>query len=79
VVEGFLTWLRDQEILDEDGLAELREDPHGLPDSARALQVEILNATLGLEAGYRAAITADDQIQESLAHMVEAEGIWEAF
>jgi carboxyl-terminal processing protease len=79
ILDGFLAWLKEGELLDDEGLAELREDEFGLPDCARTLKVEILNATLGLEAGYREAITADEQVRQALEHMVDAEEIWEAF
>lgn len=75
---GFLTWIEDEEILNEEALTTLQEDPLALGDISRALTVEILNATSGLEAGYRHALKADDQYKEAIEHLVDAADLWEA-
>lgn len=78
-LERFLAWVAEQEILDADGLADLRADPVALEDVRRGLEVEVLNATLGLEAGYRAAIAADEQVEAALRHMEDAADMWIAW
>jgi hypothetical protein len=55
------------------------DDDLGMGDVARAIHVEVLNATIGLEAGYRLAIEADDVIAAALEHMPDAEDIWFAW
>lgn len=78
-LEAFLAWVESEEMLSEEMFAELRSDEHGLPDCARALKVELLNATAGLEAGYRHAIGADEQIQTALDILDEAADMWQAW
>jgi carboxyl-terminal processing protease len=79
VMNGFWQWLEDEEILTGDDLAAARADEVASADAARGLHVEILNAVLGLEAGYRLAIEADDQLIAAVEHLVEAADMWEAF
>ena len=78
-MDGFFNWVVEQEILTADELEVVRNDEIAEGDVARAIHVEILNAVLGLEAGYREAIKADDQIQAALEYMPDAEGMWEAW
>ena len=78
-VEGFLEWAVQGEMLSPSDLAALRDDPQAVEDVGRGLHVEILNATLGLEAGYRLAIEADNQLAEALGHFDVAEDMWEVW
>ena len=76
VLDRFLDWVVSEEILTPDGLAVLRADAQGMDDVARGLRIEVLNATLGLEAGYREAVDSDDQIQAALGLLPDAQDIW---
>ncbi len=78
-LDGFFQWVVDEEIMTDDELNVVRGDELATGDVARGIHVEILNAVLGLEAGYREAITADDQIQAVMEYMPDADGMWEAW
>lgn len=77
-VDSFLQWVEDEEILNEEGLEALRGAPQDMEDVSRALTVEVLNSTSGLEAGYRHALEADDQFKQAIEHLVDAADLWEA-
>jgi carboxyl-terminal processing protease len=79
VMQAFWQWLEDEEILPADDIATLRQDEVAAADVARGLHVEILNAVLGLEAGYRLAIEADDQLASAIEHLPDAADMWLAF
>ncbi len=72
VMDRFWSWEREQEILEPDDLAAVLDDERALDDVALGIHVEVLNATLGLEAGYREAVTADDQLNAALDHLQQA-------
>jgi len=76
VLDGFWSWVLDEEVLSEEKLAELRESPQDLSDVALGIKVEIMNATLGLDDGYRVALDADDQFLAALTHLEEAMDFW---
>ena len=76
VLDGFWSWVLDEEVLSEEKLAELRESPQDLSDVALGIKVEIMNATLGLDDGYRVALDADDQFLAALTHLDEAMDFW---
>jgi hypothetical protein len=76
VLERFWTWTEDQEILPEDRIDELRESPQDVSDVAMGIKVEIMNATLGLDDGYRVALDADDQFLAALTHLEDAMDFW---
>jgi len=76
VLERFWTWIEDQEILPEEKIAELRESPQDVSDVALGIKVEIMNATLGLDDGYRVALDSDDQFLAALTHLEEAMDFW---
>ncbi|MCD4748268.1 MAG: S41 family peptidase [Thermoanaerobaculales bacterium] len=78
-LETFLSWVETDEILSEEVLEEFKTDSQAMADAGRALKIELLNATVGLEAGYREAIDADDQFRGALEHLVDAEDLWEAW
>ncbi len=77
-LEGFLQWVEHEEILNEEALHALQEDPLAMGDISRALTIEILNATSGLESGYRHALEADDQFRQAIDHLEDAADLWEA-
>ncbi len=77
IFQDFLDWSRKEEILDEKACAEIRSDSEASDDARRALKVEILNAAIGLEAGYREAISADEVYRAGIAHFDEAARMWQ--
>lgn len=79
VLARFWRFVADNELLDEQELAGARADAVTIEEAGRAIWVEVLNATLGLEAGYRKAIEGDDQIRAALDSLDEAEDIWLAW
>jgi carboxyl-terminal processing protease len=76
VLDGFWSWVLNEEVLSEEKLTELRESPQDLSDVALGIKVEIMNATLGLDDGYRVALDADDQFLAALTHLEEAMDFW---
>jgi len=72
VINRFFDWVATEEILTTDQAATLRGDDLSMEDVARGIHVEILNATLGLDEGYRLAIEADDQIITALEYLADA-------
>lgn len=79
VMDRFWRWVGEQEILAGADIEKARQDPLAEADAARAVHTEVLNATLGLEAGYRVAIEGDDQILAAIQHLDDATDIWEAW
>jgi len=79
VIDAFLAWALESEIVSPEDLAVLSDDPQAIGDLGRGLHVEVLNATLGLEAGYRLAIEADNQLAEALEHFDVAEDMWKVW
>jgi carboxyl-terminal processing protease len=76
VLDRFLDWVVSEKILGTDEVAVLRADPQSMGDVARGLRIEVLNATQGLEAGYREAVESDDQIQSALGLLPDAQDMW---
>jgi carboxyl-terminal processing protease len=76
VLERFFGWVADEEILTLDQVSLLRADPQGMEDVVRGIRIEVLNATEGLEAGYREAVEADDQVQAALDLLPDAQDMW---
>jgi carboxyl-terminal processing protease len=76
VLESLWTWIKDREILDDDAINELKADEQATTDIARAIRIELLNATVGLEQGYREAIQADEQFRAALEYLPEAQQMW---
>jgi carboxyl-terminal processing protease len=72
VVNEFFDWIASEEILTADQAATLRGDDLSMGDVARAIHVEILNAALGLEDGFKVAIGADEQILTALEYLPDA-------
>jgi len=76
VLDRFFDWVIGEEILATDEVAALRGDALSMDDVARGIRIEVLNATQGLEAGYREAVEADDQIKAALDLLPDAQDIW---
>jgi carboxyl-terminal processing protease len=76
VVDRFFDWAVNEEILTPDSIAELRASSQDIEDVERGIHIEVLNATLGLEAGYRVAVEADDQIEAALDLLPDADDMW---
>jgi carboxyl-terminal processing protease len=79
VLDRFLNWVVSEEILGADEVAVLRADPQGMDDVTSGLRIEVLNATQGLEAGYREAVESDDQIQSALGLLPDAQDMWQVW
>ncbi len=79
VLDGFWSWIADQEILAEDDINELKSSPQDVSDAALGITVEVMNATLGLDEGYRVALNSDDQFTAALDHLDEAMDFWIAW
>jgi carboxyl-terminal processing protease len=76
VLDRFWAWIEEQEILPEENVDELREAPQDVSDVALGITVEIKNATLGLDEGYKVALNSDDQFLATLEHLTEAMDFW---
>ncbi len=79
VRDRFLRFVRAEKLLDEKYISQLFEDPQSVADMDRAIQIEVLNSAVGLEAGYRVAIRGDNQIKTALEHLPDAEKMWESW
>jgi carboxyl-terminal processing protease len=76
VLNRFWIWLGEHEVLPEGHLEDLKSTPQDVSDVTLGIQVEVLNATLGLDDGYRTALNTDDQFLAALDHLEEAEDFW---
>ncbi len=79
IADRFWGWVAEQEILDTSAIEAARADQQVTEDVGRALAVELLNSTLGLEAGFRLAIEGDDQFLAALEHLPDAADLWSAW
>jgi carboxyl-terminal processing protease len=79
VLDDFFTWAVEQEILEPGVIESLREDEIEAADVRRSLRTEVVNATLGLNDGYRVALEGDDQMKAAVAHLEQAAEFWQAF
>jgi hypothetical protein len=79
VLQRFWGFVTAKKILPADALAKLRANAKAVEDVRRGIKIEVLNATLGLEAGYREAVKGDNQIAAALDHLPDAEKMWEAW
>jgi len=75
-LDSFWTWIEEEEILPIDRIDEIRESEQDVSDVSLGLTVEVMNATLGLDAGYQAALDSDDQFKAALDHLDEAMDFW---
>ncbi len=78
-LQRFWKFVRDNSIVDEATIEAAQSDGRALEEVRRAVQVEVLNSTIGLEAGYREAIEGDDQIRAAVEYMGEAADMWSAW
>jgi len=76
VLDRFWAWIEEEEILPKENIDELRETPQDVSDVALGIAVEIKNATLGLNEGYKVALDSDDQFLAALEHLDEAMDFW---
>jgi len=72
VLERFFAFVTDEEMLEAEGLGRIQGDEQSLSDVRRYVAAEVLNATAGLEAGYRVTIDGDNQIEAALLHLDDA-------
>lgn len=79
ILDNFLQWTLDEKILKEEHLKTLKSSSEDMGDVRRALRVEILNATRGLESGYREAISADEVYLSGIDHLDQAAEMWTAW
>ena len=79
VLDRFWTWVVEEEILEPGVIESLREDEQESADVARAITAEVVNATLGLNEGYRVALEGDDQMRAAIANLDAAADFWEAY
>jgi len=79
VLDRFWQWIEEEEILPEENVAELQVVPQDVSDVALGITVEVKNATLGLDEGYRVALNSDNQFQAALEHLGEAMDFWVAW
>jgi len=79
ILDGFWTWVVEEEILEPGVIESLQEDEVESADVARSITAEVFNATLGLNEGYRVALEGDDQMKAAIEHLDEAADFWIAF
>jgi carboxyl-terminal processing protease len=79
VMNRFLDWTIDEGILTEDDAASLRANTQDMDDVSRGIRIEVLNATLGLESGYRVAVESDNQIDAALGLLDDAADMWKVW
>jgi len=77
--DRFLRFVRSEKLLDEKYITQLLKDPQSVADMDRAINIEVLNSAVGLEAGYLVAIKGDNQIQAAIDHLPDATKIWETW
>ena len=79
VLKRFWAWVGEEELLPEENVEALKETPQDVSDVALGIRVEVMNATLGLDDGYRTALETDDQFIAAREHLEEAEDFWIAW
>lgn len=79
VMERFWAWVLESEILHEESIEALRSSEQDLKDVALGIEVEVLNAGVGLDEGYRTALESDEQFIAALEHLPEAQDFWIAW
>ncbi|MCU0233645.1 MAG: S41 family peptidase [Thermoanaerobaculales bacterium] len=79
VLQRFWSWVDEVDALGAEAVAEIQASPQDVSDVALGIRVEVLNAALGLDEGYRAALETDEQYQAALAHLPEAQDFWIAW
>ncbi len=76
ILERFWLWLEAEEVLVTEKIDELKASEQDITDISLGIKVEVLNAALGLEDGFRVALETDEQFQAALEHLPEAEDFW---
>ena len=76
VLERFWGWVRESEVLPEKNIEELKSSEQDVSDVALGILVEVRNATVGLDEGYRTALVTDEQFVAALEHLPEAQDFW---
>lgn len=79
VIESFFDFVEKSEILPAENLEALKTGEEDLSDVELGIRVEILNASLGLDAGYRAALETDEQFIAAIEHLPEAQDFWQSW
>jgi carboxyl-terminal processing protease len=79
VLDDFFAFVEESEILPEEDLETLRTDDQDIADVKLGIRVEVLNATLGLDAGYRAALETDEQFLAAIEHLPEGRDFWDSW
>ncbi len=79
LLDRFWAWVISEEIATKDAIEELKTNPQDVADVGLGIRVEVMNAVLGLEEGYRAAMEADNQFAAAIEHLEEAEDFWIAW
>ncbi len=76
VLSRFWKFVAAKKLLAPDRVAKVRNDRQAMSDLRRAITIEVLNATLGLDAGYRDMVKGDNQITAALQHLPDAVTMW---
>lgn len=79
LLDEFWSWVVDEEILEPGVIESVRENEVEAADVSRAIRSEVLNATVGLNEGYRVALEGDDQMAAAIEHLDEAADFWRAY
>ena len=79
VLDRFWQFVADQKIATAQDVDAVRANPVATADVARAIKVEVLNSTVGLEAGYRVAVEADEQLEAAIDNFDVAEDMWQTY
>ncbi len=79
VLESFFDFVKENEILPPEDLDALKAEEQDLTDVKLGILVEVLNATLGLDAGYQAALETDEQFLAAIEHLPDGQDFWAAW
>ncbi len=79
VLTRFWTFVATKKLLAPDAVAKIKSSQQAMSDLRRAIKTEVLNSTLGLEAGYLEMVKGDNQIEAALKHIPDATKMWEAW
>jgi carboxyl-terminal processing protease len=76
ILDRFWAWVDEQEILTTEDIEDLKLSAQDVADVSLGIRTEVLNATLGLDGGYRAYLETDDQFIAAVDHLDEAMDFW---
>ncbi len=79
MLDSFWSWVETEEVLSVEKVEELKASEQDVEDVSLGIRVEVLNAALGLEDGFRVALETDEQYQAALEHLPEARDFWLAW